>query len=258
MAFLPGIFGSRNQSAQPQPPAPAAPVAQAPAPAHAGAQQTPANPAVTPAGMATVGMDGANAGGPVNPLDSYVDYFKPKATDPNAQKAPSLSDPLLSPLDPAAFRQQIAQSNFAAAVPQDVMQRAVTGDVTAFTEAINIAAREAFAASAQLSHGLVEHGARTAGERVSSTLDGRIRNFQVRSQNTSNEALSHPAVAPMLNAVKMQIAQGNPNLSAEQVQLKAEQYFTQMADVLTAPNKQAQAASQQKANSGTDFSDFLN
>lgn len=40
----------------------------------------------------------------------------------------------------------------------------------------------------------------------------------------------------MLNAVKTQIAQSNPQLTPEQVQQQAETYFTQMADVLVAPN----------------------
>jgi hypothetical protein len=53
----------------------------------------------------------------------------------------------------------------------------------------------------------------------------------------------------------MQIASSNPNLSADQVQSQAEQYFSQMADVLVAP-KQAAAAAQQKP-SGTDFSSYL-
>ena len=71
------------------------------------------------------------------------------------------------------------------------------------------------------------------------------------------EALQHPAVAPMLNAVKMQIASSNPNLSPDQVQQQAEQYFSQMADVLVAP-KQAAAAAAAKPKSGeTDFSSYI-
>jgi hypothetical protein len=90
---------------------------------------------------------------------------------------------------------------------------------------------------------------------VNGSLDSRIRNFQIRTQNTSNEALAHPAVAPMLNAVKVQIAQSNPNLSPEAVQTQAEQYFSQMADVLVAPKQQAaQAAAAPKTG---DFSYLL-
>lgn len=258
MAFLPGIFGRANAPA----PAPAAQQLAAPAntpPINmnqnptgqpASLQQNPANPGANPAQM----IDGQNAA--VNPLDSFATMFKPKPVDPNAPKAPTLQDPLLGPLDPAAFRQQINQANFAASIPQDTIQKAMSGDAQAFSDAINSAAREAFAAAAQLSHGLVEHGARTAAERLNGSLDSRIRNIQIKNQNTSHEALSHPAVAPMLSAVKMQIAQSNPQLSPEAVQQQAEQYFTQMADVLTAPKRAAaQAASTPKE---MDFSSYLN
>lgn len=257
MAFLPGIFG--KQPAPAPAPAPAAPTA-SPAAVAGGAagpatqQQAPANPGADP--MAMSGASGTPAaGGPQNPMDSFVDMFKPRPQDPNAKRAPTLADPFLGPMDPTAFKQQVATANFASAIPQETLQKAMSGDATAFAEAINHASREAFAAAAQLSHGLVEHGARTAADRVSGSLDSRIRNFQIRSQNTSNEALAHPAVAPMLNAVKVQIAQSNPNLSPDAVQQQAEQYFTQMADVLVAPKQQAAAAAA-KPTQG-DFSYLL-
>ena len=257
MAFLPGIFGRANAPA----PAPAAPQPQAalnnnqpqPAPAPASA----AGPATKQATMANPGADPAAMNNPVpNPLDNFADIFKPKAVDPNAPKAPTLADPFLGPMDPAAFRQQLSTVNFASNIPQETVQKAMSGDAQAFADAINAATREAFAAAAQLSHGLVEHGARTAAERVNGSLDSRIRNFQIKTQNTNHEALAHPAVAPMLNAVKMQIAQSNPQLTPEAVQQQAETYFTQMADVLTAPKRAAaQAASTPKE---TDFSSYLN
>lgn len=255
MAFLPGIFGK-----QPAAPAPAAPAPASPAAVAGGAagpatqQQAPANPGAAPGAMMGAPTPAA-AGGPQNPMDSFVDMFKPRPVDPKAPKAPTLADPFLSPLDPTAFKQQVSTANFAAAIPQETLQKALSGDTQAFMDAINTASREAFAASAQLSHGLVEHGARTAADRVSNSMDSRIRNFQIRSQNTSNEALAHPAVAPMLNAVKVQIAQSNPNLTPEAVQQQAEQYFTQMADVLVAPKQQAAAAAAKPAQG--DFSYLL-
>lgn len=252
MAFLDGIFNRQ------QPAAPAAPAAPAPTNSNGSAgpalqQPSPANPAANPAAMPGAPAAPA-AGGPQNPMDAFADIFKPRPVDPKAPKAPTLADPLLGPMDPTKFREQIASTNFAAAIPQETMQKAISGDAQALMEAINTASREAFAAAAQLSHGLVEHGSRTAAERVNSSLDSRIRNFQIRTQNTSNEALTHPAVAPMVNAVKIQIAQANPNLSPEAVQQQAEQYFSQMADVLVAP-KQAQQQPQ-KPKEG-DFSYLL-
>lgn len=260
MAFLPGIFGKAPAPAPaPAAPAPAAPV-QTAATAGGGAgpasQQiaAPANPNANPATMS--GAPGQPpAGGPQNPLDAFADIFKPRQADPNQPKAPTLADPILNPLDPNAFKQQLSQANFAAGIPAEILQKAATGDTQALADAINTAARDAFAAATQLSHGLVEHGSRTAAERLNSSLDSRIRNFQIKTQNTSHEALTHPAVAPMLNAVKMQIATSNPTLTPEQVQQQAETYFTQMADVLTAPKRQA--AEQAAKPKDNDFSYLL-
>lgn len=248
MAFLDGIFGK-----QAAPPAPAPTPAVPPNPAAVAgggsgnimSQAQPANTAAHPTNMVSPGA---------NPMDAFTGMFKPVARDP-ASAPPTLSDPLLQPLDPAQFKQQVSQANFAAAIPQEMLQKAMSGDVQAFSDAINTAAREAFSAAAQLSHGLAEQGARTAAQRVDAGLDGRIKQYQIKSQNTSNEALAHPAVAPMLNAAKMMIAQSNPQLSPEQIQSQAESYFTQMADVLVAPKQQALAKS--KAPTETDFSSYL-
>ena len=103
MAFLPGIFGKQ---AAPQQQAPAQPAQPAPQPGPAASQSTPVNPAANPANM-TGQPAQPPAGGPVNPLDSFADMFKPKAVDPNAPKTPTLADPILGQLDPTQFRQQL-------------------------------------------------------------------------------------------------------------------------------------------------------
>lgn len=258
MSFLNGLWSKPAPAPAAATPAPAAP---APAPAPVGGpalkQPAPANPGANPAAMQTGAPASAPAGGPENPMDNFIDIFKPQQVDPNAKKPPGLNDPLLGTFDPAAMQQHVAKTNFAANVDPTKVQAALAGDQSAFMEVINSAAQNAFLASAQLSHGLAETGARTAAERVSQSMDGRIRNFQIRSQNPTNEALAHPAVLPVLAGIKMQIATNNPTLSPEQIQQQAEAYFTQMADVLTAP-KQAAAAQQQAGPKETDFSFLLN
>lgn len=248
MSFLPNIFG--RSSAAPQ----SNPAQQVPAVQQASAQQTPANPSADPAVMVTPAAPAAST--PPNPLDSFADMFKPKAPDPNAKQVPTLADPILSPLDPTEFNTQVSQANFASKIPPAVIQKALGGDAEAFQQALNQVAQETFAAAAQLSHGLVEYGSRTAADRVNNSVDSRIKNFQIRTQNTSHQALTHPAVAPMLNAVKMQLASSNPNLTPQQIQEQAETYFTQMAEVLVAPKRQA--AEQAAKPKGTDFSHLLN
>jgi hypothetical protein len=248
MAFLAGIFGKPPAAAPAAPP-----VAPTPPGGPATQQQTLANPGANPAAMLSA-QPPAAAPQP-STLDAYADMFKPKPADPNATKPASLSDPLLAPLDPAAFKQQVASANFAAGIPQEVMQKAMAGDAQAFMDAINHATREAFSAATTLSHGLSEHAARTAAERVSGSLDGRIRNNLIQGQNTLNETLSKPAVAPVFNAVRAQIAQSNPQLSPADVNKAAEQYFQEMSTELTAPQRQAEAT--KNAPKGTDFSYLL-
>lgn len=256
MAFLPGIFGK----AATQQPAQTAPANSNGSGGPAAQQQQPANSQVSPQAQAAQTQPTQPAGGPqepvASPLDMFTDYFKPQVRDPKAPQAPTLRDPYLAPLDPVAFKQQVSQANFTSGIPAETMQKAMAGDATAFQEAINTAAREAFSAAAQLSHGLSEQATRAGLERFDGALDGRIKNYSVRTQNVSNEALNHPAVQPMLSAVKIQIAQSNPNLSPAEIQSQAEQYFEQLTSVLGGAKQQAQQA----ANPGpkpTDFSSYL-
>jgi len=189
-------------------------------------------------------------------LDAFTDMFKARAADPNAPKVPTLADPILGAFDANAFQQQVSQANFAAAVPQETIQKAIQGDATAFAEALNVAAREAFAAATKLSHGLVEHGSRTAAERVDRNVDARVRNHMIRTHNPDNAILQHPAVAPMVDGVKGQIARANPQLTPAQVVDQAAAYFQTFADSFTASKAPAPSAQ----NSGpreTDFSAYL-
>lgn len=256
MAFLNGIF---NKPATP----PVAPQQQG-APASGGsagpvsaqrAGDQPANPGANPANMN--GNPGTpNAGGPEAPkLERFADLFKPKQVDPNAAKQPSLSDPFLTPLDPAAFRTQVQSADFAASIPQDVLQKAMGGDPAAFAQAINIASREAFTAATTLSHGLAENASRQAADRLNTSLDGRIRSSLIKGQNTDNAVLNSPAVSPVFNAIKSQLAQTNPGLSPAEVQSHAEQYFFEMSEQLTAPQRQADEA--KNAPKKNDFSYLL-
>ena len=245
MAFLNGIF---NKPAATPPAAPApggAPAAGGSAGSVTVQNATgtgPANPSANPANMGG-NPAAAPAGGPQPAgLDRFADMFKPKPVDPNAPKPVTLADPILQPIDSVAFKAQVATANFAAAVPAELMAKAVAGDASAMLEAMNIVGRESFAAATQLSHGLIDHGARTAAERVSGTLDGRIRSSLIRGQNTNNEVLTNPAVAPVFNAIKAQLAQNNPQLSPAEVQQHAEQFFTEMSSAMTAPQRQAEEA----------------
>jgi hypothetical protein len=266
MAFLDNIFN--RGAAQQTPPAatPAVPTAPgATQPSGAGPavkQQAPANPGATPAAM-VAGQSGqtppvpvAEGGGAATGLDAFNDLFKPRPVDPNAPKTPTLQDSYLGPLDETAFQQQVSKTNFVASVSPEVLQKAASGDATALAEAINAAAQAGFAAATKLTHGLVDHGARAAAERVNGTLDSRIRQNQVRTQNGSNEVLAHPAVAPMFAMLKDRIAAQNPSLSPADVAARAEEYMAGVGQAFTG-GKSADGGNPQPAPTGTDFSSYL-
>lgn len=252
MAFLNGIFNK-----QPATPAPVAPVQTPAAAGPATKQQQLANPGANPDNMQAPTQTTA-ATGPQNPLDTYANLFKPMAVDPNTPRAPTLNDPILAPLDQAAFQAQVKNANFAASIPAETMAKATSGDAAAFAEAINYATQAAFAAATQLSHGLVEHGSRTAAQRLDAGMDARVRNYQVKTHTHDNPALQHPAVAPVLGALKAQIAQQNPNLPAAEVAKQAEAWFLATSEAVQAPAKAQEAAKAEAAKPKTDFSFLLN
>lgn len=251
MAFLPGLWGNKNTQA-PAPAPAAAPVTVPNAAGPASKQPGVPNPGADPTNMQLPAPGAAPAPGPMPELDKFAELFKPRQVDPSAPKPVTLADPILAPLDQEAFRQQIATANFAAAIPADVLAKAAGGDPAALAQAINQASQAAFAAGTQLTHGLVEHGSRTAAERVDSQLGVKIRNQAIQMQNVDNQVLQHPAVAPLVGLVKNQIANQNPRMSPEQVTAATAEYFTNMTTALGQPAKlqaeAATAAEQQKSN----------
>lgn len=257
MAFKFGIFG---QSPAPAPaPAPAAAPTPAPAPGPAGpaSQQTsPANPGATPAGISAVPDGGKQGLDQPATLDSFKDLFAVKPVDPNAPKQPTLSDPLLGPIDPAKFQETVKQANFTAGLDPAMAQKALGGDTQALMDLINGAAQNAFTAAATMSHNLSESAARTAALRLDQGLDGRIRSNAIRSYTPENPVLQHPAVAPVLGAIKAQIANQNPQLSAAEVATQAEKYFLGMAAEIQAPAQQEAAKAASQVPATMDFSKF--
>jgi hypothetical protein len=247
MSFLSGIFGAPAAPAAPAtaPAAPAAPSQSVltPTPPAAGGpattQQTPANPGAVPAPADKAGQD-------------FLALFKPKPADPNAQKRPSLDDPLLTPLDPAALQQQLQTANFARAVTPDMVQKALSGDHVAFQEAINAAAREAFSAAATLSQGLAEQASRTAVTRYDGTLDSRFRDFAIKGHTINNPALTRPEVAPIVEGLKKMIATNNPHLPPAEVANQVEAYMLHLAGQLQPP-KQAESSAKPGPTSFADF-----
>lgn len=127
--------------------------------------------------------------------------------------------------DGTGVRQRVNSVDFLRGVPQETMQRLSSGDMTALPDIINHAVREVFVASAQTTHGMIDHGVQSGLDRFGGGLDDRFRDYEIRRQNPSNEVMQHPAVAPVFQMLKAQVAQQFPNYSPEQVNAQAQKWF---------------------------------
>ncbi len=168
-----------------------------------------------------------NTGANNSPLDAFAGLWKndPKAVDPNA-------DPFAAPLfnmDPTKVREAAGNIDFLSQVPQELMAKAMSGqDPQAFMQVINSVAQNALATSLQLGTATMEQAGTRIGQRFNSALPGRMKSFQVQNMASKNPVLSHPAVQPVLQSVREQIQRQNPDLSPQQIQEMAENYFTHM------------------------------
>lgn len=249
MAFLTGLWTKPAAAPAAAPVQPTTPVAAGPATK----QPSVANPGANPDVLVQPAVGAPPAPGPLPEMDKFTDLFKQRQVDPAAPKRLTLADPILAPLDQAAFQQQVSNANFAAAISPELLAKAAGGDAAALAQALNQATQAAFAAGTQLTHGLVEHGARTAAERLDSTLGVKIRNQQISMQNVDNPVLQHPAVAPLVGAIKAQIANQNPQATPQEVLAATTEYFTNMVSAFQAPAKAQETAAMAADKSKSNF-----
>jgi hypothetical protein len=168
--------------------------------------------------------------GPDSPLDAFTDLF---TIDP---KKPVPKDPLAEPLlklDPKTLGEAVAKMDFTKNLPPDLVAKALQGDANAFAQALNGATRASFMQITQMVTGLIEGAVRTNNGRYDSALESRFRTFQLNSSTSTNKALEHPAAKPVVAALKSSIAQMHPELSAADVQKRAEDYFLGMSKAIT-------------------------
>lgn len=186
-------------------------------------QQAPANSQMQP------------GGNPANPLDPFLQLMTPpkEVQDQYQQQQQQQSQGLFGEgFTSEAVNQLVGQQNFAGNIDPQEVQKALGGDTQAFMGVLNQVAASAASTAIQASKGMVEHGVKTGTERFGSSLDSRIRNFQLQNQNSQNPALQHPVGKALLSSVKKQIATANPKLSPEEVHQQSETLFMQFANML--------------------------
>lgn len=170
-----------------------------------------------------------------SPLDIYKDIFTIPTDDKGNPIQPS-ADPLSSPVidfDPAKLQEALKGKNLVGNVPQELLQKAMSGnDPQAFMQVLNLASTNSFQLAIGAASKMVESAISKHTANLEAALPSRIRDTQIRQSSVKNPVLSHPAAAPMVEALKMQIAVKNPQLSPDRVTEMAENYFIAMSKEL--------------------------
>jgi hypothetical protein len=193
---------------------------------------------------------------PTNPLDAFKDVWKP--ADVQAQSADPFSAPYLN-LDESKLQQGLKQVDFTRGMNPELIQKAMSGDAQAFMDVLNHTSRESFAQATRLQAATTESALRKQSDRVKEYLPNAVKAQNLSSQPINNPALDHPAVQPLLQVLRGQLAQQNPNMSPSEIAARAENFFLSSAQAVNAhnPEAKAQTAAQARENAKFDFSDYV-
>ena len=144
--------------------------------------------------------------------------------------------------------------DFMSSVNPELVTKALGGDAAAFADVINTAVRQAFGA-ATINTGQMVNGAfNTYSRQIDQALPTRLRNHEIATRQSDDPILSHPAVAPMVAAMKGTVAAKNPQLSPEQVQRVAEEYVKGLGTAFDLGNTKKEEVTKQKEQ--TDWIDW--
>lgn len=204
MSFFSNIFGT--QSASPS---------DSPAPAAAATTQT--TPVVE-----------TKPTTPVSPLDQFTALWEPTP-------APTGVDGTLpgNIFAGATLDKMVAASrnvDFAKSIPPEMLTKITAGGpeaAAAFQAVINDISQRAYAQSSFAATQIVETALKKFNEGLDTRLPSQIKKHQVsQTIRDDNPALTHPAAAPILEALQAQMTVKYPNASVTEIKDMAKQYLT--------------------------------
>ena len=199
---------------------------------------------------------GAGAAKATSPLDGYKDLWsntpaegsenKPQPNQPQNQNPPN-PQPQVPQFITAA-----KGLNFSRNIKPELMSKALGGDVTAFAEIIDTVGRGAFAAAGQYAE---KHYATSSGklkEEISGSLPDKFREYSLQNTPIKHPVLARPEVKPMVEGLRLQLAQKFPEASTQELQQKAEDYFLAWHKEM-GMNSEAELATQNKPAAGSQI-----
>jgi hypothetical protein len=234
-----------------------APAAQEPTPAsqqqqNPGAGQ-PGNipPQTTPAATPNNGVVPSGVDAIKTPLDDFASLWKNDPTKQTPDTFPTFN------VDPAKVQEAAGKIDFTKVLDPTVMDRIKAGGTdaqVAMMEAMNKMTQASYAQTSLTATKIVEQALNQARTSFNSSLPGQIKAHQLKeSLRADNPAFSHPAVAPVLDAMQNQMRIQYPQASAAELQEMAKRYVSGIAEAFG--TKPAPTATEIANN--TDWDKFL-
>lgn len=245
MSFLSSIFPLNTATPSTAVAGPAAATAAAPAAA------TPAipAPAATPATPAT----------PTSSLDQFTDLWKNPTTQdgkPAALPVNTLAQPIFN-FDPAKITETANKMDFTAGIAPDAIQKALSGDASAFADVINSAVRQAVVGVTMSQGQLINQAVVANNARVTDALPTHLKRIQLTETEDANPVFNHPAAQPLVQSLKQMALARNPQASSAEISKQISDYLLGFASAISESSAPAQAARSQAAKNEPDWTSFL-
>lgn len=186
------------------------------------------------------------------PLDQFADIWKIEPTDPNKTQAGVFGD-----VDPKKFMEAAAKVNFTSNITPDKMQAIAAGGeeaVKAMMEVMNAVAQNAYAQATFAATRITEQGLGKAKEGFMAELPQHLKaHATTEALRNENPVFSHPAAAPIIDALKTSLVTKYPNASQSELTGMAKQYL----EALSGSFAPAAPATTTKTSTEEDWSKFL-
>lgn len=199
-----------------------------------------------------------------SPLDKFTPLFQ---TDPTKAQKGLFDDPFFPKDQFDQLNQAISQQSYAQVTPE-TMQKIMSGDTQALQQLLNSSVQAAIMQMTQLTNGMITQSLQGYHARFTPELDNRLNAYHGQQSFASqNEKLNHPALQPMINALRTQFMQANPTMSPQQINKEIETYLVQAGQVFNVNGNGAGgvgtdpitgANSQRQANKAVDWNSWFN
>lgn len=222
-----------------------------------GQPTAPANPAANPTAVAGSEPEKVSAQDEVSPMDAYKDLWQ---TPVKKDGEPEEFNPsAIFNLNRESMNKALESVDFAKSVTQEQAAAIQAGGTEAFgalQQILNSVARETMGAATTASAKMIEQALTGATGALDKKIDSQVRQKQVSSHlQELNPALSHPAAAPMLEALKTQFTNKYPQASPAEIAKMTTDYATQFAGMMAGKPQKEDPAAVPKGE--TDWDKFM-